>query len=1178
MSEISLRDYLAKLDNLLNNNAADEVIHHCRHILQYFPKNVAAYRFLGRALIENGRWEEASAALQRVLSVIPDDFTAHVGLSEAMERTNRPDDALWHLERAFEQHPADKTILEQLRALYRRYRGVENVKIPLTAVAVARQAMNNQAYAHAADTLRGALNRSPQRVDLRLLLADVLWEGDARLEAAELAMDVLEKLPDCLSANRIMTGLWLSEGRPTDAQRYIYHLEAVDPYLAVELVTGSPVDEGAFRLSELDYRRSAQSAIAADKPDWLQDLDAPIDSAPLLLPDADESVPPADDQWDQWVSAMLQGTPKPADKPALNDDDDWMKAPDSPFDTGSLDPFQATNTGELSEIEALFQTGGLSKPVTSGLNADDPVAWLREAGIEIPDEEELPPRNALLYDDGEFHAPDETDPTAWMSGYAVDPAAQDDALVSDADADDLLAWLPFDDAQPSDDAPLSAAPADFPPLQQEAVSADDDFDWMNETGGTLTDAPANSTPDWLSESAVEPSNSVSIEETPPTPDAPDDAPKAVPGPKRGLTAMLNEATFDWNQAAQTDAVEEEWMAQFSDTPRPMAANVTPDWLTSLSEPSEQQESEQSDESPIDEFPLPDTGSLTWGDQVPQSGGAADDMPENNSGMNTNDDDFSWMSEFGEGESTPDTPVTNADVPDWLSELDPSKHNGAAGAEPPDSADSDENDLGWMSALGEPDADDEDEAEAEDEFAWLDEDASLEADEEADDAEPISAVPDWLAEAEPDSITLSAASPDTAADDDFDWMSGMELGSTTVADEPAIEAGAIPDWLTEIEAEADSTPDAAELQPVAAVDEPAAEADAVPDWLTELEPETWSAAQAVQAESGDIGVDFDALAEPAAELEAEPSASADDELSWMSDFADAIPDAAPVELVDMDADAIPDWLTELEPEGGKTDADVFDMPLSQADAFAAPTPSADAEIDWVSDLEPEDEPFALLDESADDLSEPVPAEEFAAMMESLEADANAEALPDAPETAAYADEIVAVDEVLPYSEEAAFVEALEPVEGAVEVAEEETPAAEADVMPIMAGAAVVSAGTLAADTWIDDEDEGESETEEFVTAAENAPDWLNAMVPGLDVNYAPDEGTAEEAPAVEEASPREFAWLSNMVEEELSETAPEAFAFSKPPAWLDRLIPPPTPAVPPPDVDLPDWVSDDDTQK
>src|SRR5664279_2528862 len=253
MPEISLKEYFAKLNTRLAANAADEVIHHCRHILQSYPKNVTAYRLLGRALVLNGRWEEGRDALRRVLSVIPDDYAAHLSLSEANERMDRPDEAIWHLERALEQRPNDKDLIEALRGLYRRYRHVENLKIQLTAVAVARQNLRGGNYAQAIDTLRNALTRMKDRLDLKLLLAQILWQNGSEEEAAEIALEVLKVLPDCLEANKIMAKLWLSVDRPSDAQRFVSHLESVDPYLAVELVQGSAPDDDVFRIDELDY-------------------------------------------------------------------------------------------------------------------------------------------------------------------------------------------------------------------------------------------------------------------------------------------------------------------------------------------------------------------------------------------------------------------------------------------------------------------------------------------------------------------------------------------------------------------------------------------------------------------------------------------------------------------------------------------------------------------------------------------------------------------------------------------------------------------------------------------------------------------------------------------------------------------------------------------------------------
>ena len=91
--------------------------------------------------------------MRRVLSIFPDDREAHAGLSEVYRIEKRPDDAIWHLERAFEQTPNDQTILDNLREMYRKYHKTEHGKVQLTAAAVARQYIRNGLYDQAIDLL-----------------------------------------------------------------------------------------------------------------------------------------------------------------------------------------------------------------------------------------------------------------------------------------------------------------------------------------------------------------------------------------------------------------------------------------------------------------------------------------------------------------------------------------------------------------------------------------------------------------------------------------------------------------------------------------------------------------------------------------------------------------------------------------------------------------------------------------------------------------------------------------------------------------------------------------------------------------------------------------------------------------------------------------------------------------
>jgi hypothetical protein len=122
----------------------------------------------------------------------------------------------------------------------------------------------------------------------------------------------------------------------------------------------------------------------------------------------------------------------------------------------------------------------------------------------------------------------------------------------------------------------------------------------------------------------------------------------------------------------------------------------------------------------------------------------------------------------------------------------------------------------------------------------------------------------------------------------------------------------------------------------------------------------------------------------------------------------------------------------------------------------------------------------------------------------------------------------------------------------------------------------------------DEDDGTAalfEEEIVLERDENTPDWLNAMVPGLDVDVTaqdyilPDEefDLVEETPIPIDRSAvgnAEFGWLVRIVEEEVAASQPvRRFAFSRPPAWARPSRPP----VSDEDDDFPDWIVDDDVK-
>ncbi|MCY3945019.1 MAG: tetratricopeptide repeat protein [Anaerolineaceae bacterium] len=260
MATISLKAYISRVDTLLTVGNLDEVAQHCRHILVSYPKNLEASHMLGQALVQmGGNSSEAQALLRRVLATTPDDAATHAAIGEIHENSAQYVEAIWHLERASEHATENRSYRERLRNLYRLQRG-EGAELPEGLPgAVARRQIREGQRVQAIRTLKNALKGEPGRQDLRLLLARAQWDAEKRLDAAESALDVLEALPWCLHANRIVASLWLAELRPSDARPFLERIHDVDPYLSLRLASNNPPDEHTWTLTELDYRQVDQN-------------------------------------------------------------------------------------------------------------------------------------------------------------------------------------------------------------------------------------------------------------------------------------------------------------------------------------------------------------------------------------------------------------------------------------------------------------------------------------------------------------------------------------------------------------------------------------------------------------------------------------------------------------------------------------------------------------------------------------------------------------------------------------------------------------------------------------------------------------------------------------------------------------------------------------------------------
>ena len=202
------------------------------NILQTYPKHLDTYRALGKSYLEAKRYGDAADIFQRVLSAIPDDFVSHIGMSIVREDEGNLDASIWHMERAFETNPANPAIQQELRRLIGRRDGLEPHKVRLTRGALARMYAQGELYPQAIAELRSALAEDSDRPDLDVLLAKMFWNTEQLAEAVDICHAVLDKLPFCLEANKIMAAVLQMTGKTDDARAYHRRLVALDPYTA----------------------------------------------------------------------------------------------------------------------------------------------------------------------------------------------------------------------------------------------------------------------------------------------------------------------------------------------------------------------------------------------------------------------------------------------------------------------------------------------------------------------------------------------------------------------------------------------------------------------------------------------------------------------------------------------------------------------------------------------------------------------------------------------------------------------------------------------------------------------------------------------------------------------------------------------------------------------------------
>jgi tetratricopeptide (TPR) repeat protein len=835
MPESTLRAYLKEIDDLIEHEQLDEAIAHSRHILQTHPKHLDTYRLLGKAYLEAKRYGDAADIFQRVLSAIPDDFVAHVGMAIVREDEGNTEAAIWHMERAFETNPANPAIQQELRRLIGRRDGIEPHKIRLTRGALARMYAHGELYPQAVAELRAALQEDPDRADLQVVLADMYWRTGERAEAVELCNRILERLPFCREANRILAAGLQAAGRSDEAAAYHRRLAMLDPYAGfISAGTADPqtVAAESVRIEKLSW--APGQALPAGQPEWASSLGVDLRTTE---PASQEPPPAPVPSWLESLDAQ-KGTPagvpaseEPPTAPfaevpeeAKGEIPSWMRQ--AGWQEASGEPVESHLSFSEEEIATLDGGGSpieAAAPAPEGELAPGQIPeWLQAAAPRAAapvSPAAVPAEEAGLAETAGGALPE------WIDEITPQPLTPEGEA---APAAEQFLWPPSGPAAEPEPLSLEAEPSARPAQAESPLPAEMGIEglgagelptWLEEPSPGATDTiitwlgdragrepeAGETTPPWLGETAApaaEPDMAAAIESEP-------EAFRGAP-PEDALSEdYISERTPGWlsgvaDAAAQQEPLKPDEVARLRGRGEAVQASTEgEDWLEGNEEP-EAAEPASAGEAPdwlrgLKSIEAPEPSEATAGEEVPE-----------------------WLQERSEFEAAGAPP--GQEPPDWLS--------GTAVAEPVEEPESPvpAEAFGELAGVGQP---------------------------PGQAPTPVEEAPDWLEGlATPE---LGETVEPSGAEAGGDWLRAMaeteEAGVAAQGPRPA-ETPSAPDWLRDLGEAATLVPG----EPAPSFEAPVTEGAGAPEfegeieWLPETPAETAADAieEAARLEAGATG--------------------------------------------------------------------------------------------------------------------------------------------------------------------------------------------------------------------------------------------------------------------------------------------------------------------------------------
>ncbi len=217
VGQMAFAELLAEAERAFSTNDHNRALALTDELLAAHPDALSAWQVRARLLSQPLQVAEAYA---RILDITPADAEAMKQRALALSAIGQHDEAMRLARQALDYLPAEPALTPFIPASGLPVRG---------SLREALDYLDAGLFAQSIALLRRLSERAPERLDIRVCLAQALWRWGLYVSAAQTCQVILDELPDCLNAHVLLLAFWKRFGPAGFAELHLSALARLDP-------------------------------------------------------------------------------------------------------------------------------------------------------------------------------------------------------------------------------------------------------------------------------------------------------------------------------------------------------------------------------------------------------------------------------------------------------------------------------------------------------------------------------------------------------------------------------------------------------------------------------------------------------------------------------------------------------------------------------------------------------------------------------------------------------------------------------------------------------------------------------------------------------------------------------------------------------------------------------------